>query len=89
MDLLVIVPAQKRHSRVGMQRHSSFEDFCRYDAKKPDDEDESHVEGAAPDGDGEFGFVTLDRTHTLTSFEAYAHWAKRLHFGIKAPNVSP
>ena len=32
--------------------------------------------------DGEFGFVTLDRTHTLTSFEAYAKWAKALHFGL-------
>lgn len=43
------------------------------------------MEGNTPEGEGEFGFVTLDRTHTLSSFEAYAHWAKGLHFGTKSP----
>ena len=37
--------------------------------------------------EGEFGFVTLDRTHTLTSFEAYAKWAKALHFGVPYQKV--
>lgn len=39
------------------------------------------------DIDGEFGFVTLDRTHTMTSFEAYAKWAKALHFGLPQEQV--
>lgn len=31
--------------------------------------------------------MTLDRTHTLTSFAAYADWAKCLHFGIRNGQV--
>lgn len=29
---------------------------------------------------GEFGFVTLDKKHTLRSFAAYADWVKSVHF---------
>ena len=60
---------------------------CRYDARKPDDEDQSHVEVSQDDGEGEFGFVTLDRTHTLKSFAAYADWVKSVHFNIKNGQV--
>ncbi len=53
----------------------------------PQVEDQSHVEAGADDVEGDFGFVTLDRTHTLTSFEAYAKWAKALHFGLQFEKV--
>ena len=39
--------------------------------------------------EGEFGFVTLDRTHTLKSFTAYAEWAKTLHFSKPEEKVGP
>lgn len=59
------------------------------DAEIPDEDDENHVHmGTEPDEAG-FGFVTLDRTHTLASFEAYAKWAKQLHFGLKEGHPSP
>ena len=62
---------------------------CRVDAEIPDEDDENHVHaGHEPDEAG-FGFVTLDRTHTLASFEAYARWAKRLHFGLKEGKPGP
>ena len=45
------------------------------------------ADGAAADQelpkDGEFGFMTLDRTHTLKSFNACADWVKQQHFGCK------
>lgn len=48
--------------------------------------------GDAVDGGGathheEFGFVTVDRTHTLRSFAAYADWVKALHFSDPPPKV--
>jgi len=59
--------------------------------------DEETVDGAAaaPEGGGkgdaaaesEFGFVTLDRTHTLKSFASYADWAKALHFSDPLPQA--
>lgn len=58
----------------------------------PQGEDHSHVDSHADEMneiDGEFGFVTLDRTHTLTSFEAYAKWAKALHFGLPYDKARP
>ncbi|KXZ56658.1 hypothetical protein GPECTOR_1g593 [Gonium pectorale] len=47
------------------------------------------AERGAGDGDGSdsgtdseaFGFTETDRTHTLTSFEAYCRWARSVHFG--------
>ena len=50
-------------------------------------EDTAHVEAGPDEVEGDFGFVTLDRTHTLTSFEAYAKWAKALHFGLQYAKV--
>lgn len=47
-------------------------------------------EGAGgPHHHEEFGFVTLDRTHTLKSFASYADWVKALHFSDPPPKVSP
>lgn len=57
--------------------------MCRYEAKKTETDDAMEIDGTPAEGEGEFGFVTLDRTHTLSSFRAYADWAKRLHFGLK------
>ena len=45
------------------------------------------MEVSQDDGEGEFGFVTLDRTHTLKSFAAYADWVKAMHFNIKNGQV--
>ncbi|DBA76499.1 TPA: hypothetical protein ACH3X2_008560 [Trebouxia sp. C0005] len=38
---------------------------------------------------GEFGFHTLDRTHTLKSFASSADWIKSLHFGDPKPTADP
>lgn len=38
---------------------------------------------------GEFGFHTLDRTHTLKSFASSADWIKSLHFGDPQPTADP
>ncbi|DBA81611.1 TPA: hypothetical protein ACH3X1_007371 [Trebouxia sp. C0004] len=38
---------------------------------------------------GEFGFHTLDRTHTLKSFASSADWVKSLHFGDPKPATDP
>lgn len=46
-----------------------------------DDEDDSS-------SDEEFGFLMNKRNHTLTSFVAYAEWAKQLHFGGPPPSNS-
>ncbi|KAK9803401.1 hypothetical protein WJX72_006240 [[Myrmecia] bisecta] len=62
-------------------RHNKKSAAGRYDAKKPDMPDDDTFEEHEED-DGEFGFVTLDRTHTLKSFAAYADWVKSCHFGI-------
>ena len=68
--------------------HSS-RDTCRYTSRKPGAEEEGHADAEQPDCNGEFGFVTLDRPHTLKSFRSYAHWAKNLHFSNPAPKASP
>ena len=52
----------------------------RYASKNPGAEGSPEADAEASK-DGEFGFVTLDRTHTLKSFNAYADWVKRTHFG--------
>ena len=45
------------------------------------------VDGGAANHHEEFGFVTVDRTHTLRSFAAYADWVKALHFSDPPPKV--
>ena len=42
---------------------------------------------AGDTGEGEFGFVNLEKPHTLRSFAAYADWAKALHFSDPKPEV--
>ena len=39
------------------------------------------------DHNSEFGFVTMDKAHTLRSFAAYADWMKALHFSEPPPKV--
>ncbi len=39
------------------------------------------------DHHNDFGFVTLDRPHTLDSFKAYADWVKACHFSEPPPQV--
>ena len=39
------------------------------------------------DHNSEFGFVTMDKPHTLRSFAAYADWMKALHFSEPPPKV--
>lgn len=39
------------------------------------------------DHNSEFGFVTMDKAHTLRSFAAYADWMKALHFSDPLPKV--
>ncbi|KAK9803314.1 hypothetical protein WJX73_000542 [Symbiochloris irregularis] len=57
----------------------------RYTSKRPGAEEGE--EGAdKPDCDGEFGFLTLDKPHTLKSFSSYAKWSKNLHFSEPLPN---
>jgi hypothetical protein len=46
------------------------------------------VEHDTQEHHNDFGFVTLDRPHTLGSFKAYADWVKALHFSDPPPKVS-
>ena len=39
------------------------------------------------DHNSEFGFVTMEKPHTLRSFAAYADWMKALHFSDPPPKV--
>ena len=39
------------------------------------------------DHNSEFGFVTMEKPHTLRSFAAYADWMKSLHFSDPPPKV--
>jgi len=45
-----------------------------------------HAEGEEED---EFGFVTLDKRHTLRSYAAYADWVKAVHFSNTSPQKAP
>jgi hypothetical protein len=49
----------------------------------------SRVINEDDENSGEFGFVTLDRKHTLKSFAAYADWAKAMHFSSPLPQAKP
>ncbi len=50
-------------------------------------DEEGGGEGKGDAGENEFGFVTVDRTHTLKSFASYADWAKALHFSDPLPQA--
>ena len=50
-------------------------------------DEEGGGEGKGDAGESEFGFVTVDRTHTLKSFASYADWVKALHFSEPLPQV--
>ena len=56
----------------------------RYDRGTGDQWDEEHNN---VDHNSEFGFVTMDKPHTLRSFAAYADWMKALHFSEPPPKV--
>jgi hypothetical protein len=57
----------------------------RYD--RGDDAAADAVDGGGVGHQEEFGFVTMDRTHTLRSFAAYADWVKALHFSEPPPKA--
>ena len=60
--------------------------YCRYDRGTGDQWDEEHNN---VDHNSEFGFVTMEKPHTLRSFAAYADWMKALHFSEPRPKAWP
>ena len=69
-----------------MSSHVLMSPECwrRYDRGTGDQWDEEHNNA---DHNSEFGFVTMDKAHTLRSFAAYADWMKALHFSDPPPKV--
>ena len=64
--------------------NSQLKSQCRYDRGTGDQWDEEHNNA---DHNSEFGFVTMEKPHTLRSFAAYADWMKSLHFSEPPPKV--
>ncbi len=67
-----------------MRRYTRPDEETVDDAAATPGEGEGKGDAAA---ESEFGFVTLDRTHTLKSFASYADWAKALHFSDPLPQA--
>jgi len=90
-------PAAERFGRRALSIRATLTSTLYPAARRYTRPDEETVDGAAaaPEGGGkgdaaaesEFGFVTLDRTHTLKSFASYADWAKALHFSDPLPQA--
>ena len=70
---------------VGKSSNPQLKWLCRYDRGTGDQWDEEHNNA---DHNSEFGFVTMEKPHTLRSFAAYADWMKSLHFSDPPPKVS-
>ena len=80
------------YGRGGVRRRPNLyptpKTYRRY--TRPDEEtvdEEGGGEGKGDAGESEFGFVTVDRSHTLKSFASYADWVKALHFSEPLPQV--
>lgn len=49
------------------------------------EEGSSEGDSDESDDDGSFGFISLERTHTLKSFSAYSNWLMSIHFSEPVP----
>eukprot|EP00891_Asterochloris_glomerata_P005677 jgi/Astpho2/5677/Aster-02919 len=76
---------QQASGRYGAGKHSAGADVDG----TPVAMEEVQENGVEDDEDGDFGFHTMDRSHTLKSFAAYADWAKALHFSDPPPGQRP